>query len=137
MNPEIERAFCTALEGVEIAGVSAVYGSLTSETMPQTAFLIVDASSENQSPVATLWRLPVIFRLDFPALVDEADQAPALRASLAALLTWLQAKAEVVSAFESDSLALLPGFHISTSRMRVEDDRLIAEIEILAGFREI
>lgn len=135
MNSEIERAFVAALTPV-MAPLLVVPGLTADIDPPDTARLIVDASADNDSPVATLWRLPLIFRLEFPALTETGTPEADLRAAGAVLLTWLQAPVEVSAAFTSDVLTLLPAFHIAAGRLLNEGDRLQSELSVTIGLQE-
>lgn len=136
MNSEIERAFVAALTPV-LTPLSVVPGLSSEIDPPDTARLIVDASADNESPVATLWRLPLTFRLDFPALVETGNPEAEIRVALSTLLIWLQDHDGVMEAFVSEQIALLPGWHLGTTRDRSEGDRLIVEVEVILGLHQI
>lgn len=135
MNSEIERAFAAAL--APVLDPTPVMPGLSGEILPEDGVVIVDASGNAESPVRGLWRVPVVFCVDLPGLVEGQDQAEKSRELKGSILAWLRDPAAVLSAFSSDQIGLLPGFQISTTRHRFEDDRLVSEIEITAGFREI
>lgn len=136
MNSEIERAFVAAL--TPVMAPWPVCPGLSSEFYAGDAGgIVVDASAQNEGPVNALWRLPIVFRVELPALIEGEDQAATMRAVTAVLCVWLKNRAAVQSAFISDVVQLIPGYHMSGTRHTTEGDRIIAEIEITAGFLAI
>jgi len=136
MNSEIERAFVAAL--LPVMDPLEVFSGLSAElVLPDIARLIVDATADNESPVSTLWRMPLNVRLDFPALQEGGNPEGDLRAAMSTLLLWFQDQSAVLAAFSSTEVALIPGWYVGHVRTRTEADRLIAELEVTIGLREI
>ncbi len=132
MNAEIERAFVAAL-GPVLAPVAVVCGFTAEEFGQDDGGVIVDAGQQSEIPVGPLVRQTVSFRVDMPGL-GAADVRAESAALISALIEWLRDRTGVHGAWVSDSVTLLPGYHISGTETHAEEDRLVASVEIIAGF---
>lgn len=129
MNTTIESAFLAAAAALPpMDAIEHRTGVSGEDNQPENAALIVH-SPECEHAVGPLWRVTVIFRLETPAFDNDRE---AHDARLNALREWLDDKAAVTEALEIQGMALR-GYHVLKSSTSLEDNRWVAEIEIVGG----
>lgn len=129
MNTQVESAFLASVATLPaISIIEKRTGVSEEENAPEDSRIIVHCQ-DCEHVTGPLWRATVAFRIETPAY-DNARVTHETR--LDAIRVWLDDKQAVGAALQLQGMTVR-GYHVQKSTTSLEENRWIAEIEIVAG----